>query len=121
MNDSPAAETASEVAGALPKRTLIVGIGTLTSRVLGLLRDVVLARTFAASETDLFFVAFTIPNAFRQLLAEGALSSAFVPVLTEVEAKEGQVAAREFYRVLRTALWFVLVAVCALCIVLRAH
>lgn len=57
---------------------------TLISRILGLVRDVVLARYFGASAaTDAFFVAFKIPNFLRRLFAEGSFSLAFVPVLSE--------------------------------------
>ncbi len=57
---------------------------TLLSRVLGLARDIVIARFFDAGDsTDAFFVAFKIPNFLRRLFAEGAFSLAFVPVLTE--------------------------------------
>jgi len=57
---------------------------TLLSRLLGLARDIVIARFFDAGDsTDAFFVAFKIPNFLRRLFAEGAFSLAFVPVLTE--------------------------------------
>lgn len=57
---------------------------TLLSRVLGLTRDIVIARFFSAGDAaDAFFVAFKIPNFLRRLFAEGAFSLAFVPVLTE--------------------------------------
>jgi putative peptidoglycan lipid II flippase len=57
---------------------------TLVSRVLGLLRDMVLARWFGADAgMDAFFVAFKIPNFLRRLFAEGAFSQAFVPVISE--------------------------------------
>jgi len=56
--------------------------GVFTSRILGFLRDIFIAAVFGASAlTDAFFVAFAIPNLFRALFAEGALSSAFVPIL----------------------------------------
>ena len=65
--------------------SLIVGMGTMLSRVLGLIRDVVFANLLgAAPNADAFFVAFKIPNFLRRLFAEGAFSQAFVPVLTEV-------------------------------------
>jgi putative peptidoglycan lipid II flippase len=68
----------------LLKNTAIVGFMTLLSRVLGLLRDVVLARWFGADAgMDAFFVAFKIPNFLRRLFAEGAFSQAFVPVISE--------------------------------------
>ncbi|MEJ1356297.1 MAG: murein biosynthesis integral membrane protein MurJ [Candidatus Sedimenticola sp. (ex Thyasira tokunagai)] len=65
-----------------------VGSNTMLSRVLGFIRDLVLAHTFGASAgTDAFFVAFKIPNFLRRLFAEGAFSVAFVPVLTEYKEK----------------------------------
>lgn len=65
-------------------RTSVVGSMTLISRVLGFIRDIVIARFFGASlVADAFFVAFRIPNFFRRLSAEGAFSQAFVPVLSE--------------------------------------
>ena len=59
---------------------------TLLSRVLGLVRDVVVAQYFGA-RADAFFVAFKIPNFLRRLFAEGAFSVAFVPVLTEYKTQ----------------------------------
>ncbi len=57
---------------------------TLISRILGFVRDVLIARIFGAGiETDAFFVAFRIPNLLRRLFAEGAFSQAFVPILAE--------------------------------------
>lgn len=68
----------------LLKSTAVVGVMTLLSRVLGLLRDIIFANTFGASGgTDAFFVAFKIPNFMRRLFAEGAFSQAFVPVFSE--------------------------------------
>ena len=64
--------------------TLVVSAMTMLSRVLGLIRDVVLARYLGVSAgTDAFFVAFRIPNFLRRLFAEGAFNQAFVPVLSE--------------------------------------
>ena len=73
----------------LLKSTAVVGGNTLISRVLGLVRDIVIARLFGAEAgTDAFFVAFKIPNFFRRLFAEGAFSQAFVPVLAEYKEKD---------------------------------
>jgi len=66
----------------LLRSSSIVSLMTLLSRVLGLIRDVVVAQYFGA-RADPFFVAFKIPNFFRRLFAEGAFSVAFVPVLSE--------------------------------------
>lgn len=61
---------------------------TFVSRVLGFVRDTVIARAFGAGlMTDAFFVAFKIPNLLRRMFAEGAFSQAFVPVLGEYKAK----------------------------------
>ncbi len=72
------------------------GSGTLASRVLGFVRDVVIARAFgAAAETDAFFVAFRLSNLLRRLFAEGAFSLAFVPVLTEYRETRAHAQVRE--------------------------
>ena len=69
---------------ALWRSTVIVSAMTMLSRVLGLVRDVVLLNVFGAGKDfDTFVVAFRIPNFFRRLFAEGAFSQAFIPVLTE--------------------------------------
>ena len=63
---------------------------TLVSRVLGFVRDLLIARLFGAGvPTDAFFVAFRIPNLLRRLFAEGAFSQAFVPVLSEYRTRRG--------------------------------
>jgi putative peptidoglycan lipid II flippase len=75
----------------LLKSTAKVGTATITSRILGFIRDMVFARYFGASgETDAFFLAFKIPNFMRRLFAEGSFSLAFVPVLSEVRATGDQ-------------------------------
>ena len=78
-------------------RAGIVGAGTLASRVLGFGRDMAIAALFTRGQTDAFAVALTIPNTLRQLLAEGAVSSAVVPVLSERLAKGGDEAGRAFF------------------------
>jgi putative peptidoglycan lipid II flippase len=70
------------------RSTTVVGANTLASRILGFARDVVFARLFGAGMgMDVFVVAFQIPNFLRRLFAEGAFSQAFVPVLSEYQAK----------------------------------
>src|ERR1700704_4430544 len=69
---------------------------TLVSRILGFIRDVLIARMFGAGvATDAFFVAFRIPNLLRRLFAEGAFSQAFVPVLGQYRGKHGEAAKKE--------------------------
>ena len=71
----------------------IVGLMTLLSRVLGFVRDQVLAIVFGASATtDVFLVAFKIPNFLRRLFAEGAFAQAFVPVFTEYKETRSRAA-----------------------------
>jgi len=66
----------------------VVGSMTLLSRILGFVRDMVIAQVFGASASaDAFLVAFKIPNFMRRLFAEGAFSQAFVPVLNEYKTQ----------------------------------
>ncbi len=63
---------------------------TFLSRVLGFIRDMIIAKTFGAGPaTDAFFVAFRLPNLLRRLFAEGAFSQAFVPILAEYKTSRG--------------------------------
>ena len=78
-------------------RAGVVGAGTLASRVLGFGRDMAIAALFTRAQTDAFAVALTIPNTLRQLLAEGAVSSAVVPVLSARLAKGGDAEGRAFF------------------------
>jgi putative peptidoglycan lipid II flippase len=84
-------------------RAGVIGAGTLASRVLGLMRDMALAAVFDRDATDAWWVAFTIPNALRSLLGEGAVTSAVVPVLSEKLANDGDEAARRFFARIRGA------------------
>jgi putative peptidoglycan lipid II flippase len=84
------------LSGRLLKSTATVGANTVLSRILGLVRDVVIAWAFGAGrETDAFFVAFRLPNFLRRLFAEGAFSQAFVPVLGEYKAQRSHEEVRE--------------------------
>lgn len=88
-----------------------IGTATLVSRVLGFARDMVVARAFGAGPvTDAFFVAFRIPNLLRRLLAEGALSTAIIPVFTECLHRGGRA---EFVRVVRAVSGVAIVVLCA--------
>jgi putative peptidoglycan lipid II flippase len=97
--------------GRIARRAGVVAAGTLVSRLLGLVRDLTIAAVFTRATTDAFFVAFTIPNVLRQLLAEGATQNAVLPVLTQVRERDGDVAARSFFRALRGLSLLILVAV----------
>ncbi|MBW2404505.1 MAG: murein biosynthesis integral membrane protein MurJ, partial [Deltaproteobacteria bacterium] len=104
-------EPAKTSDGEIVRRAGVVATGTLTSRILGAIRDAVVAAVFALGATDAFWLAFTIPNALRVLLGEGAVSAAFVPVFTEVREREGMARAKEFYRNLVGAMAVVLLVV----------
>lgn len=69
-----------------------VGGMTTISRILGFIRDSIIARIFGVGvETDAFFVAFKIPNLFRRISAEGAFTQAFVPILAEYKTKKSKI------------------------------
>jgi len=73
-----------------------IGMGTLLSRILGFLRDMVIAHFFGAGmAADAFFVAFRIPNLWRRLVGEGSLTVAFVPVYTEYLNRRSEEEIRE--------------------------
>lgn len=94
------------------KSTAVVGAMTLLSRILGFVRDVVIALLFGAdAATDAFFVAFKIPNFMRRLFAEGAFSQAFVPVMAEYKEKFGRQALVNFLNRTAGSLALVLIAV----------
>src|SRR5215213_1647368 len=64
---------------------------TFISRVLGFIRDAIIARVFGAGlMTDAFFVAFKIPSLLRRLFAEGAFSQAFAPILAAYKKRRGE-------------------------------
>jgi putative peptidoglycan lipid II flippase len=82
----------------------IVGGATLASRVLGLLRDSVLAASLSPGATDAFFTAFMIPNLLRRLVGEGALTLAFVPLFTGA-LRHSRERARELLSIVWTLGW----------------
>ncbi|MBX7144182.1 MAG: murein biosynthesis integral membrane protein MurJ [Oligoflexia bacterium] len=93
----------------LLRGTGLVGILTLLSRIFGFVRDMLVARLFGTGTyADAFFVAFRIPNLLRSFVAEGALTSAFVPVFAS-ELKHGREAANNALRsILSLLCWFTL-------------
>src|SRR5512136_2464544 len=89
-----------------------VALGTLVSRVLGIVREQVFAHLFGAGmAADAFFAAFRIPNLLRDLFAEGALSSAFVPVFKQDMKEGGKATAFELAQVCFTVLTIVLAVI----------
>jgi putative peptidoglycan lipid II flippase len=97
---------------AVARAAAVVSAATLASRVLGFLRDLVIARTFGAGpSTDAFFVAFRLPNLLRRLVAEGALSSAFIPVFTEYVTTRSRADTRRMLRAVTGLMLLLLAAV----------
>lgn len=85
---------------------------TMISRVLGFVRDTILARIFGAGvATDAFFIAFKLPNLLRRIFAEGAFSQAFVPILAEYKSQQGEDATRTFVAYVSGLLTLVLAVV----------
>lgn len=100
------------------KSTTIISSGTLSSRILGFIRDIVIAKLLGtASAADSFFVAFRIPNLFRDLVGEGATNSALVPVFSEYEAKQDKKELWQFISVFLVLSMVVLSAITLLGIV----
>lgn len=80
----------------LLRSSLLTGSMTMASRVLGLVRDIVLASVLGAGGAmDAFAIAQKVPNFFRRLFAEGAFSQAFIPVLSEYREKGTHAAVKE--------------------------
>lgn len=93
------------------KGFLTVGAWTMASRVLGLVRDQILAATLGAGPVaDAFYVAFRLPNLFRRLFGEGAFNAAFVPLFTGLLHSEGHDTARRFAQEAMSVLAFWLLA-----------
>ena len=97
------------------RHALFMMAGTFASRILGLLREIMTAAYFGATaQLDAFNIAYTLSNLSRQLLAEGALSAAFVPVFSNVLAEKGKEKAfslaRQAMSILMTAAFIVTVA-----------
>ncbi|WP_418316504.1 murein biosynthesis integral membrane protein MurJ [Piscinibacter sakaiensis] len=91
----------------------LVSLFTLASRITGMVRDQFIAASFGASAlTDAFNVAFRIPNLLRRLFAEGAFSQAFVPILADARAREGDQATGALIDSVATVLFWVLLATC---------
>src|SRR5437879_12425562 len=96
----------------IAKSAGVMSVATMLSRILGLVREQLIATLFSRTATDAFNVAFRIPNLLRALFAEGAMSSAFVPTFTGIHERGGADEAWEFGRRLMVTLFLVLLGVC---------
>ena len=98
----------------ITKAATTIGIGTLLSRILGFLRDMVIANFFGAGmAADAFFVAFRIPNLWRRLVGEGSLTISFIPVYTEYRTQRSEEETREVTHIAFTIAGVLLLVVTA--------
>ncbi len=107
--------TPSSGRGHVKKAAAFLGLMTLTSRILGMIRDIWSAQRFGAAwQWDAFSYAFMIPNFFRRLAADGVISSAIIPPYVEILEKRGQEQAWAFAK----ALFGVTLTACGLALLL---
>ena len=93
----------------------VVGMATLLSRIMGYIRDMVMSWAFGTTAAaDAFYVAYRIPNLLRELLAEGSMSAAFIPVFSETLAKETKQDAQRLANAVYARLLVILVIVTGL-------
>lgn len=110
---TPPARSAAE--GRIVRNASILVVLTMVSRVAGLVRDFMITHVFGASgATDVFYMAFTIPNVLRRLVAEGTVTTVVQPAYQRVRTREGDEAARRLYASVSA---FVLMAVVAIAVV----
>ncbi len=96
----------------ITKAASTIGLGTLLSRILGFLRDVVIAHFFGAGmAADAFFVAFRLPNLWRRLVGEGSLTISFIPVYTEYLYQRSEEETREVAHIAFTLMGLILLAI----------
>lgn len=101
--------------GRIAKAAGMMSVATFISRILGYVKDMILAFYFGATGlSDTFFAAFRIPNLLRELFAEGSMSSAFIPVLTEHREKQGE---EEAKRLVKITFSFIILFVGIVCLI----
>jgi len=98
----------SEHSRQIARNAAVVSAATMLSRVLGFVRDMIIAFALGAGPiADAFFVAFRVPNLLRSLFAEGSMTMAFVPVFTRTRRDQGQQAAHTLARSM--GLWLLII------------
>src|SRR5438045_8756023 len=111
----PSTKSSNSKHESLVRSAGLVSAAIFLSRITGVIREIVMARLFGAGEIyDAFLLGFRIPNLTRDLFAEGALSSAFVPVFTQTLASEGKKKAAVLSNLVGTALIVIVGILCAL-------
>jgi putative peptidoglycan lipid II flippase len=93
----------------------LVGLMTLISRITGMFQSIVLAHYLGAgAAADAWFVAFRLPNLLRRFTAEGTMTAAFLPTVSETEASQGEAAAKDLVAKFLGTLALFMVVLCAL-------
>jgi putative peptidoglycan lipid II flippase len=111
----PASRAADSKHESLVRSAGVVSAAVFLSRITGLIREIAMARLFGAGQVyDAFLLGFRIPNLTRDLFAEGALSSAFVPIFTRYLSTKGKQEAAELSNLVATALLLVVGVLCVL-------
>src|SRR5579859_5845790 len=111
----PVARTADSKHESLVRSASVVSAAVFLSRITGLVREIAMAQFFGAGFVyDAFLTGFRIPNLTRDLFAEGALSSAFVPIFTQTLQRDGRQKAAELSDLVGTALILVVGVLCVL-------
>ena len=101
--------------GSINKNANLVGVLTGLSRVFGLVREMLTSRLIGSGvEQSAFVFAFTIPNLFRKLFGEGALSSAFIPVFKNEQEIDGKSRAEAMARAVSSMVTLLLSVICVL-------
>ncbi len=94
------------------KSAFVMGSATFISRILGFIRDVVIANFLGSTfQADAFFVAFRIPNLLRRLFGEGSLTASFIPVFTSYYVKKGENEANKIASISFTYLTLILIVI----------
>ena len=109
---TPAPTNTQDETRSVVKAAGVIGVATFSSRILGFIRDMVLATLFGATPAaDAFFVAYRVPNLLRELFAEGSMSSAFIPVFTEYHTQKSKRDAWELASAVFTTLLTIVIGV----------
>jgi putative peptidoglycan lipid II flippase len=118
---SPVPVNAQDDTRSVVKAAGVIGVATFSSRILGFVRDMVLAKMFGATPAaDAFFVAYRVPNLLRELFAEGSMSSAFIPVFTEYQTLKSKRDAWELASAVFTTLLTIVTGITILGIILAS-
>lgn len=118
---APAPANVQDETRSVVKAAGLIGLATFSSRILGFIRDMVLAGLFGATPAaDAFFVAYRVPNLLRELFAEGSMSSAFIPVFTEYQTLKSKRDAWELASAVFTTLLTIVTGVTILGIIAAA-